>query len=118
MKTILTAILVLLVVSVAFAGDTTVNFSSPTLVNGTKIAPGQYTVRYEIKGNTADVKIMQDQKTVATTTGTVVENKDKAPYDGVVRENKADGTSALKEIQFANKKQVIKIDDNSTAVGK
>jgi hypothetical protein len=117
MKTILTALIVLLVVSAVFAGDTTVKFNSPTMVNGTKLAAGEYTVRYDIKGNTADVKIMQAQKTIATTTAAVVENKDKSPYDGVVRENKADGTVSLKEIQFANKKQVIRF-EGETAVGK
>jgi hypothetical protein len=116
-KTILTVLIVLLVVSAAFAGDTTVKFNSPTMVNGTQVAAGEYTIRYEIKGNTADVKILQAQKTIATTTAAVVENKDKSPYDGVVRENKADGTVSLKEIQFANKKQVIRF-EGETAVGK
>jgi hypothetical protein len=118
MKTILTAIIVLLVVTAAFAGDTTVKFSSPTIVNGTKIAAGEYTVHYDIKGKTADVKLIQNQKTVATTTGTVVETKDKAQFDGIVRENKADGTALLKEIQISNKKQIIRFEDAGTAVGK
>ncbi len=117
MKTVFIAIIVLLVVSVAFAGDTTVNLTNPTIVNGTKLAPGQYTLHYTIKGKTADIKLMQNQKTVAATTGTVIQSKDKAPYDGVVRENNADGTTSLKEIQLANKKEMIQI-DNSTAVGK
>ncbi len=118
MKTILTAIIVVLVVTAAFAGQTEVKFTSPTVVNGTKIAPGEYIVKYDIKGNTADIKVIRDQKTVATTTGTVVEMNEKAPYDGIVRENNGDGSASLKEIQIANKKQVIKIDGNASAVGK
>jgi hypothetical protein len=117
MKIIITALVVLLVVTAAFAGDTNVKFNTPTLVGGQKVAPGQYTLHYDIKGKTADVKVMQDQKTVATTTGTIVENKDKSAYDGVVRENNSDGTASLKEIQIGNKKQVIKL-DTATAVGK
>jgi hypothetical protein len=117
MKTIITALIVMLVVTAAFAGETSVTFSTPTIVNGQKIAPGQYTVRYDIKGATADVQIFQAKKTVATTTGTVVENKDKSPYDGIVRENNTDGTASLKEIQIANKKQSIKF-ETAPAVGK
>jgi hypothetical protein len=116
-KTIITAIIVLLVVTAAFAGDTTVKFNSPTVVGGQKVAPGQYTLHYDIKGKTATVKVMQDQKTVATTNGTVVENEDKSPHDGVVRENNSDGTASLKEIQIANKKQIIML-DATTEVGK
>jgi len=117
MKIIITVIIALLVVSSAFAGDTSVKFNTPTLVGGQKVAPGQYTLHYDIKGKTADVKILQNQKTVATTTGTVVENKDKSANDGIVRENNTDGTASLKEIQIGNKKEVIKI-DTATAVGK
>jgi hypothetical protein len=118
MKTILSALTALFLVTAAFAGDTAVKFSSPTTVNGTKVAAGEYILRYEIKGNTADVKIMQSQKVIASTTATVVENKDKSRYTGVVREQKADGTSALREIQFADQKQVIRFDDGGAAVGK
>src|SRR3954451_3137064 len=117
MKIIITAIVVLLVATAAFAGDTSVNFNTPTVVGNQKVAPGQYTLHYDIKGKTANVKVIHNQKTVATTTGTIVENKDKAANDGVVRENNTDGTASLKEIQIANKKEVIKL-DTSTAVGK
>ena len=117
MKTVLTAILLTLLVATAFAGDTTVKFSSPTMINGTQIPAGEYTLRYDIKGKTADVKLMQGSKTVATVTGTVVENKDKAPYDGVVRESKADGTATLKEVQFGDKKEAIRFEE-APAVGK
>jgi hypothetical protein len=117
MKLVITAIIVMLVATAAFAGDTSVKFNTPTVVGGQKVAPGDYTLHYDIKGKTADVKVLQNQKTVATTTGTVVENKAKSPADGVVRENNSDGTASLKEIQIGNKKEVIKI-DTTTAVGK
>ncbi len=117
MKTAFTAIMLLLLVAAAFAGDTTVSFSSPTIVNGTKVPAGEYTLRYDIKGKTADVKLMQHQKTVATTTATVVENKDKAASNGVVRENKTDGTAILKEVQLGNKKEAFRFED-VPAVGK
>jgi hypothetical protein len=109
--------MLMLLVAAAFAGDTAVKLTSPTMINGTKVPAGDYTLRYAIKGKTADVKLMQGPKTVATTTGTVVENKDKAPYDSIVRENNADGTASLKEVQFGNKKEVIRFEE-APAVGK
>ena len=117
MKTVLTAILLTLLVAAAFAGDTTVKFTTTTLINGTKVPAGEYTLRYDIKGKTADVKLMQGTKTIAKTTGTVIENKDKAAYDGVVRESNPDGTVALKEVQFGNKKEAIRFEE-APAVGK
>lgn len=121
MKKLLTAIILLVIVAVAvsaFAGDTNVKFPTATIINGQKIEPGQYTLKYDIKGNIAEVKVLQNQKTVATTTANVIESKDKAAYDGVVRESNQDGTSTLKELQFANKKQVIRFEGNGSAVGK
>ncbi len=117
MKTIIAVIMVLFVATAVFAGDTNVKFNSPTMVNGQKLAAGDYVIRYDIKGTTADVKIIQNQKAVITTTATVVENKDKAPYTGVVRVNNADGTASLKEIQMADKTQVIRF-EMAPAVGK
>ena len=117
MKTIIAVIIVLFVATAVLAGDTNVKFNTPTMVNGQKLAPGEYTIRFDIKGKTADVKILQDQKTIVNTTATVIENKDKAPYTGIVRENNTDGTASLKEIQMANKTQVIRF-EIAPALGK
>jgi len=116
-KTILTAIVLLLAVTVVYAGDTTVTLTTPTIINGQKLAPGVYTLHFDIKGKTADIKVIQNAKTIAKTTGNVVENKDKSRYDSVVRENNTDGTATLKEIQISNKNQVIRFEEG-TAVGK
>jgi len=117
MKSAFTVLFLLLMVMAAFAGETTVTFNSPTVVNGTKVDPGEYRLQYDIKGNTADVKLIQKNKTVATTTAQVVQNKQKAASTGVVRETNSDGTASLKEIQLGNKKDIIRF-ENAPAVGK
>ncbi len=121
MKKIVIAIILSFVVvfaMTALAGEQSVRLNSATVLNGQKIAPGNYTVRYEIKGTTAEVKFIQNDKTVVTATGDVVENPAPASYDGLVRVNNTDGTNSVKEIQFANKKQVIRFEKEAPAAGK
>jgi hypothetical protein len=102
----------------AFAADQTVHFNTPMNVAGTKLPAGDYTLRYEIKGKSADVTVLQGSKTVATTKAELVDRTDPAPYNSIVRTENSDGTSNLKEIQMANKKQVIRLQTEETAVGK
>ncbi len=121
MKKIATVIILtflVLVATSAFAGDRTVSLRTPTVVNGQKLPAGEYTLKYQIKGTKADVQIVKSNKVVATTTGNVVENKTAATSDGVLRSDNADGTSTLKEIQFAKDKKVIRFEGDATAVGK
>jgi alpha-L-arabinofuranosidase len=102
----------------ALAADRTVTVTSATTFNGKTLTPGDYKLTYDIKGNTADLKLMQAGKTVATATGQVVEQKVAVPYNAIVNETKADGTSTVVEIQFANQKNVIRLNADNTAVGK
>jgi hypothetical protein len=102
----------------AFAADQSVHFSTATNVAGTKVPAGDYILRYEIKGKAADVTVLQGTKAVANTKAEIVERTDPSPYNSIVRSENADGTSSLKEIQMANKKQVIRLQTEETAVGK
>jgi hypothetical protein len=121
MKKLVIAILLLTVIGIAataVAGDQAVRFNTTTLVAGTKVAPGEYTLRYDIKGTTVDVKVMQGNKEVVTVKGVLIDKKDPSPYNSIVHTANADGTNNLTEIQMANKKQVIRLDVADTAVGK
>jgi hypothetical protein len=102
----------------AFAADQNVHFNTTMNVAGTKLPAGDYTVRYEIKGKIAEVTVLQGSKTVASTKAELVDRTDPAPYNSIVRTENTDGTSNLKEIQMANKKQVIRLQTEETAVGK
>ena len=116
-KAVVIAFVCLLAVS-AFAGEKSLTFVSPTTLNGKAITPGDYKLAYDIKGSTADVKLIQNGKTVATATGQVVENKDKSRYTAVVNSKNADGTNAIIEFQFANENQVIRLAPEASASGK
>lgn len=118
MKKAVVLVFVCLLAVSAFAGEKSLTFVSPTTLNGKAITPGDYKVAYEIKGSTADVKLIQNGKTVATATGQVVENNDKSRYTAVVNSKNADGTNTVVEFQFANEKQVIKLAPEASASGK
>jgi hypothetical protein len=107
--------LVLTVAVGAFAGDKSLTFSSSTSLNGQKIAPGEYKVKYSVTGSNADVQILQNKKQVATASGQVVESPIVASRDRVVLQNNGDGTSKLVEIQFANQKTAIRFNTDSGA---
>jgi hypothetical protein len=99
----------------AVAGDKSLTLSSATSLNGQKIAPGEYKVKYNVSGSTADVQILKDKKQVATASGQVVENGLVANRDRVVLRNNGDGSTKLIEIQFANQKTAIRFDGETNA---
>lgn len=118
MKKVLVLLFVCLLAVSAVAGEKSLTFVSTTTLNGKTIAPGDYKLAYDIKGSTAEVKLVQNGKTVATATGQVVENKDKSRYTAVVNSKNADGTNTIVEFQFANEKQVIRLAPEASASGK
>jgi len=118
MKKFAVIFIVCLLAVCAFAAEKSVTIASKTNMNGHVVAPGEYKVSYEIKGSTANVKLIQSGKTVATATGEVVEVKDAPRYNAVVNQTNADGSSSVLEIQFANQKKVIRLNAEGTAVGK
>jgi hypothetical protein len=107
--------IVILLAASAFAGDKTVVFTSPTNINGQKVAPGEYKVRYQVNGSTADVHFLRDKKEVATASGQIASLENAPDRDSVVTQSGSDGNSRLVELQFAKQKSVIKFGSESTA---
>ncbi len=118
MKKIAVLLFVCLLAICAVAGEKSVTLVSPTTLNGKAITPGDYKITYEIKGSTADVKLIQNGKTVASASGQVVEKKDKSHYTAVVNSKDASGSNTIVEFEFANEKQVIRVAPEAPASGK
>ena len=118
MKKLIVLLFICALAVCALAAEKSITVTSPTTLNGKAVAPGEYRLSYDLKGSTAEVKLIQDGKTVATATGQVVEEKAPLRYTAIVNQTKADGTSSVIEIQIANQKQVIKLNAEGTAVGK
>lgn len=118
MKKILSfAVLVtaLLLTISAFATEKTISLSSPTSVNGQKLAAGDYQLKYQVNGSTADLHFLKNNKEVATASAQVVPQEKAVREDSIVTKANGDGTSKLLEIQFANKKSTIKLDSESSS---
>lgn len=107
MKKAVVLMFVCLLAISAMAAEKTMIFNSATNFNGHAIAPGEYKVKYEIKGTTAEVAILQAGKIVATGTGEVVEQKDVPHYDAVVNNINSDGSKSVSEFRFNKQKQAI-----------
>ncbi|HWR15858.1 MAG TPA: hypothetical protein VN577_13610 [Terriglobales bacterium] len=101
----------------AFAAEKSITFSSPTNLNGQKIEPGDYKLKYDINGTTANVEILKNKKTVASATGQVIDATQKADRNRVVNSKNGDGTYSLVELQFAKDKTAIRFSPE-TASGK
>jgi hypothetical protein len=91
-----------------FAAQKSVTVYSETTLNGQKVAPGDYKLDYQISGSTAEVKLLQSKKVVASATGQVVDRESPAAQTAVVRSQNPDGTSSIVEIQLANQKSSIR----------
>jgi hypothetical protein len=99
----------------AFAGEKTITLSAPTSINGQKLAAGEYKVKYQVNGSTAEVHFLKDNKEVATTSAQVAEMTNAPQRDSIVTSSNGDGTSKLMELQFAKQKSAIKFGSESSA---
>ena len=89
-----------------------------TTLNGQKVAAGDYKVDYEINGSTAQVKLLQGHKTVASAVGQVV-SQDSAPSgSAIVRSSNPDGSSSIVELQLAKEKSSIRFAPEQSEKGK
>jgi hypothetical protein len=102
------ATLVLTLAVSAFAAQKSITVYSDTTLNGQKVAPGDYKLDYQISGSTAEVKLLQSKKVVATATGQVVDAESPAAQTAVIRSRNPDGSSSIVEIQLANQKSSIR----------
>lgn len=83
----------------------------PIAVAGQTLKAGEYQVRWEEDGASAQVKVVKDAKVLVTTTAKVValEKKPVGDRTDVVRD--ANGQESLSRIQFAGQKQELQFGD-------
>ncbi len=98
-----------------FAADKTITLSAPTNVNGQNLAAGEYKVKYQVNGTSAEVHFLKDKKEVATAAAHITEVTSAPRSDSVVTSANGDGTSKLVELQFANQKSVINFGSESSS---
>jgi hypothetical protein len=80
-------------------------------VGATQLAPGNYKVEWTGPGPVVQVSILQHNKTVVTTSGKIVNQKNRAPYDDVVLKPVNNNSQKMKieEIDFGNRTQALRL---------
>jgi hypothetical protein len=105
-KTVVLGLAVLLATS-AFASDKgSLQVREAIEVNGQRLAPGDYQVRWDGTGSNVEVSIMQGKKEVAKTTAKVVALSKAYDYDAAVVDH-ASGKATVSEVRFAGKKYAL-----------
>ncbi len=84
-------------------------------VNGTNLPAGDYTVKYDVDGNNAQVKFMQGNKEVATAEGQIKTLPNKVNTSQVVLNN---DSRSISEIDFGGKDTAITFGSSASSAGK
>jgi len=103
----------------AFAKDTNqgkFTISQSVQVGSTQLKPGDYKVEWDGSGDAVEVKILQGKKTVATSSGKLVNHDQTAPYNAVILKD-ASGGKAINEIDFGNRKEALVLTDSQMSSG-
>jgi hypothetical protein len=102
----------------AFAAQKSITLYNDSSLNGQKLTAGDYKLDYQINGSTAEVKLLQNKKVVASATGEVVEAETPANQTAIVRSQNPDGSSSIVEIQLEKNKSSIRFAPDSSDKGK
>jgi hypothetical protein len=87
--------------------------SDPVEIGSTRLEAGSYKVEWNGAGPTVQINILQGNKTVATTSGRIVELQRPSSYDDVVLKPVANGNvKTIDEIDFNNRKEGLRLTPN------
>ena len=88
-----------------------VQLTTPVQLGNTQLQPGEYKVEWTPSDSGIKVKFLQQDKTLATVHGEVVELKHPSPYDAVVLQPARSGQeNTIDEIEFDNRSEALRID--------
>jgi hypothetical protein len=101
----------LLVPAGAFAAAEThkgsLNLTSPVRVGGQRLVAGQYEVKWEGSGPTAQVDILRGGKVLVSTNARIEQLQDKSRYDSNDEVPGSQGDKALREVRFSGQRYAI-----------
>ncbi len=112
-KTLTMGLAVLLASSAFASTKATLNLNNPTIVNGTKLKPGEYKLQWDGNGPNVEVSILQGKTVIAKTAGKVVDLSAPAQNTAAVTRRNDDGTSSLTGARFEGKKFALELGDSS-----
>jgi len=114
--------LVVIVLLLSLSGFAKSKTDNVTLVNdatlsGKTIPAGEYVVKYEVDGTSAQVKFLKGSKEIASANGQV-KNLTRKPGSTQVVVNTEGNARSISEIQFGGKETAISFDSAGMAAGK
>ena len=98
----------------AFAGSKsqTITLFHDASLNGKTLPAGEYTVKCDTTGSTAQVKFLKNGKEVASATGQVKQLGNAPQFNQVVTED-GNGRATISEIDFSNTRTGVTFDSGS-----
>jgi hypothetical protein len=108
-KGLLLGLTLLLATSLFAANKGPLQVVDPLLVNGTQIAPGDYTVKWEGAGPTVELNILQGKNVIATVPARLVDLNHTPERNSAVTTVNSDGKKSLNEIRFSGRKYALAI---------
>ena len=114
-KGLLLALALLLATAVFASNKGSMQISTPVMVNGKQLNPGDYSVKWEGNGPNVQVSIMKGKNVVAQAPAHIVTLNNSTADDAAVVQKNNDGSSSLSQIRFGGKKYALTLDEGSTA---
>jgi len=108
-KGLLLGLTLLLATSLFAANKGSLQVVDPLIVNGTQIAPGDYTVKWEGAGPTVELNILQGKNVIATVPARMVDLNRTPERNSAVTTVNSDGKKSLNEIRFSGRKYALAI---------
>ena len=106
--------LALLLATTAFAANKgSLTVQEPVMLNGTKLAAGDYKVQWDGNGPNVELSITQGKKVIAKVPAHMVDLDSPAQSDAAVVKNNGDGTKSLTEVRLSGKKFALAVGDES-----
>jgi len=108
-KGLLLGLALLLATSVFASNKGDLQISDPVTVNGTKINPGEYTVKWDGNGPNVELNILRGKNVVATVPARMVDLDSTPSRNSAVTIVGSDGSKTLNEIRFSGKKYALAV---------
>jgi hypothetical protein len=108
-KSLLMGVAVLLATSAFAASKANLELTSPVVLNGTTLKPGDYKVEWDGAGPNVELSIVQGKKVVAKTTAHMVDLQTPAENDAAVTKTNDSGPNSLTGIRFQGKKYALEL---------
>ncbi len=115
-KGLLLAATLLIATSALAANKGSLNISQPVTVNGTKLAVGDYQVKWEGTGPNVELNIIKSNRVIVTVPARLVELSRPERDSSSVTRKADDGTTSLTEIRFSGKKYELSIGQEAASV--